>query len=312
MSATPLRVAIAGAGGLGAYVGAVLHRGGAEVTLLARGEHAAALAAGLTLDEPSGIKRLPLGVLDTTDTAALARLAAADWVVFACKSQHTAALAATLAPHVGPATRIASVQNGVDNEAALAAAFARRVAGALCRGFYAHLTAPGRVEMRGTTLEAVVGDYPTGCSAPTAALVEALCAGGMAATTSEDIRRAKWLKLVLNNAINPPSALLGADSRELLQNADYAWVVRNLVREAAAAAAADEVEFSARELDGVVDFLRTLKPIVSSMQTDAAHGRPLELGAITGAVLRRATLLGIQTPVTATLHHLLAGRYGEA
>lgn len=307
-----LRVAIAGAGGLGCFVGACLHRAGAQVLLLARGAQASALRDGLVLDEAGGSVRLPLACADTTDPAALAALTGYDWLVFACKSQHTATLAATLAAHVGPQTRIASIQNGVDNEPDLARIFDRPVTGALCRGFFAHLVAPGTAQVRGTALEAVLGDYPTGCAPATQALAQALVRGGMAAGTSTDIRRAKWLKLVLNNAINPPSALVGADSQTLLGNADYAWVVRNLVREAAAAAAADEVEFSAPELDGVLSFLSGLEPIVSSMQTDAAHGRPLELDAISGAILRRCTALGIEAPVTATVHHLLAGRYGVA
>lgn len=307
-----LRVAIAGAGGLGCFVGACLHRAGAQVLLLARGAHARALQDGLVLDEAAGTVRVALACADTIDPVALAALADCDWLVFACKSQHTATLAATLAAHVGPGTRIASIQNGVDNEATLARAFDRPVTGALCRGFYAHLVAPGAAQVRGKTLDAVLGDYPTGCAPATQALAQALARGGMAAVTSTDIRRAKWLKLVLNNAINPPSALVGADSQTLLGNPDYAWVVRNLVREAAAAAAADDVEFAAAELDGVLSFLRGLEPIVSSMQTDAAHGRALELDAISGAILRRCTALGIEAPVTATVHHLLAGRYGVA
>lgn len=307
-----LRVAIAGAGGLGCFVGASLHRAGAQVLLLARGAHARALQAGLVVDAHGGSTRLSIAAADTAETAALAALADYDWLIFGCKSQHTAALAGTLSAHVGPQTRVASIQNGVDNEAVLARIFDRPVSGALCRGFFAHLVAPGSVQVRGSTLEAVLGDYPTGCAPATLALAQALARGGMAAVTSTDIRRAKWLKLVLNNAINPPSALVGADSQTLLGNPDYAWVVRNLVREAAAAAAADEVEFSARELDGVLDFLRGLTPIVSSMQTDAAHGRPLELDAISGAILRRCTALGIEAPVTATVHHLLAGRHGVA
>jgi 2-dehydropantoate 2-reductase len=306
------RIAIAGAGGLGCYLGVVLARAGAQVRLLARGAHAAALVHGLVLQDASGITRVPLPVADTADEAALADLAGFGWIVFAAKSQHTGALARQLAPHAGPHAHIASVQNGVDNEAVLADAFGRPVAGGLCRGFYAHLTGPGALQVGGSTFEAVLGDYPTGCGAATQALADLLGAGGMAAATSPDIRRAKWLKLALNNAINLPSALVGADSRRLLGDADYAWVVRNLVREAAAAAAADEVEFSAQELDALLAFLRGLEPIVSSMQTDAAHGRPLELDAISGAILRRASVLGIEVPVTATLHHLLAGLYGAA
>lgn len=309
---TALRVAIAGAGGIGAFFGARLHAAGCEVVFLARGAHGAALRDGLVLDELSGITRLPIKVLDTTMPNALTELGQADWVIFATKSQHTRTLAQQIAPHLGPGCHIGSFQNGVDNEPILAEVFARTVMGGLCRGFFAHVTAPGCVQVRGQRYQVVVGDYPTGISPRTERLAALLAHGGFEVQTSDDVRRALWLKLVLNNAINPPSALMNADSQALLTDPDYSWVVRNLIREAAAAAAADEVEFSAHELDELLGFLKGLPPIVSSMQTDAAHGRPLELDAITGAVVRRATALGIEVPVTATLHHLLAGRYGKA
>lgn len=309
---TALRIAIAGAGGIGAFFGARLRHAGCEVQFLARGAHGAALRDGLTLDEADRTTRVPIPVLDTADRHALTELTGTDWVLFATKSQHTRALAQQLKPHLRPDCHIGSFQNGVDNEPILAEVFGRTVMGGLCRGFFAHVTAPGCVQVRGQRYQVVVGDYPTGLSARIEQLAALLTNAGFEVQTSADVRRALWLKLVLNNAINPPSALVNADSQALLTDPDYSWVVRNLIREAAAAAAADEVEFSARELDEVLGFLKSLAPIVSSMQTDAAHGRPLELDAITGAVVRRAAALGIEVPVTATLHHLLAGRYGNA
>ncbi|MEA3219787.1 2-dehydropantoate 2-reductase [Immundisolibacter sp.] len=308
-----MRIGIVGAGGIGCLLGARLAATGqAEVLLLARGEHAARLAEqGLVLDF-NGVRethRLP--VIDTANEAALGQLAGCDWLLFACKSQHTRRLAEQLKSYVSADCRLGSLQNGVDNEPILAEVFGRPVMGGLMRKFFAHITAPGEVEVRGV-LEAVLGDYPTGCGRETTAMVELLRQAGVTVYASEDIRRELWRKLVLNNGCNPLAAVTFLDTQRMANDPDMAWVMRNLMREAGAAAAADEVEFSPHELEAVFQWIKGIDPIKPSMQADAERGKPLELDGITGAVLRRAGQLGIEVPVTATLHHILLGKYGSS
>lgn len=308
-----MRIGIVGAGGIGCLLGARLAATGqAEVLLLARGEHAARLAEhGLVLDFNGARETHRLPVIDTANEVALSQLAGCDWLLFACKSQHTRRLAEQLKPYVSADCRLGSLQNGVDNEPILAEVFQRPVMGGLMRKFFAHITAPGEVEVRGV-LEAVLGDYPTGCGRETTAMVELLRQAGITVYASEDIRRELWRKLVLNNGCNPLAAVTFLDTQRMANDPDMAWVMRNLMREAGAAAAADEVEFSPHELEAVFQWIKGIDPITPSMQADAERGKPLELDGITGAILRRAGLLGIEVPVTATLHHILLGKYGSS
>ncbi len=308
-----MRIGIVGAGGIGCLLGARLAATGqTEVLLLARGEHAVRLAEhGLVLDFNGARETHRLPVIDTANEAALSQLAGCDWLLFACKSQHTRRLAERLKPYVSADCRLGSLQNGVDNEPILAEVFQRPVMGGLMRKFFAHITAPGEVEVRGV-LEAVLGDYPTGCGPDVTAMVELLRQAGITVYASEDIRRELWRKLVLNNGCNPLAAVTFLDTQRMANDPDMAWVMRNLMREAGAAAAADEVEFSPHELEAVFQWIKGIDPITPSMQADAERGKPLELDGITGAILRRAGLLGIEVPVTATLHHILLGKYGSS
>ena len=139
--------------------------GQAEVLLLARGEHAARLAEhGLVLDFNGARRNAPPAGDRHRRRGCAGQLAGCDWLLFACKSQHTRRLAEQLKPYVSADCRLGSLQNGVDNEPILAEVFDRPVMGGLMRKFFAHITAPGEVEVRGV-LEAVLGDYPTGCGA---------------------------------------------------------------------------------------------------------------------------------------------------
>lgn len=315
------RIAIAGAGGLGSWVGALLSRvPGVSVTLLARGERYRLLRErGVTVTTASSEERYAPGeslrCLDTQDDQGLAALADHDWLLFACKSQHSAALARRLAPfwagqcaRGGARAAVGSLQNGVDNELELGRIFQVPVAGGFGVRFAAHLSAQGGVEVTGHPAF-VLGEYPTGSSERIERLVDAFCAAGFDARASEDIRRELWQKLIINNAANPLSALLGRDTRALCEDPRSREVVRNMMREAASVAVADGVQFSQQQVDALYELLAGIAPIRSSMQVDVQRGTELELAGITGAVVERARMLGQAVPVTATVQALLGALY---
>src|SRR5438128_151287 len=108
-----MRIVVMGAGGVGGYFGAKLARAGETVTLVARGEHLAAIRRdGLRLRsavEGEYVVR-PAAVEDVRD------LPVADVVLFCVKAFDTETAAAHIRAVVGPDTAVLSLQNGIDNE----------------------------------------------------------------------------------------------------------------------------------------------------------------------------------------------------
>src|SRR5437870_13465749 len=108
-----MRILVHGAGAVGGYFGALLARGGHEVTFVARGENLAALRArGLTV-------RLGTETLHLSPVRAVADPVQAprpDLVLVCVKSYDTPAAAPALRPAVGPDTIVLSLQNGAENE----------------------------------------------------------------------------------------------------------------------------------------------------------------------------------------------------
>ncbi|MBV1889605.1 MAG: hypothetical protein KUG54_01125, partial [Gammaproteobacteria bacterium] len=156
------------------------------------------------------------------------------------------------------------------------------------------------------------GIYPVGTTDRIAQLVAVMEQAGFTASQSEDICLENWKKMVINCACNPVSALLPGDIQSLYQSEPSRWIMVNIMREAAAAAAADGVEITPQQLDQLADMLANMPPLKSSMQVDAERGTPLELDGLTGAILSRAAQLGQEALVTASIHHLLLAKYPNA
>ena len=104
-----MRIAIAGAGAIGAYVGARLARIGQDVTLFARGPHLAAMQArGVRVESPDGDFEVRPAV-----TGDLASIGQADVVFLGVKAHGLSGLAPQLRPLFGPDTIVVSTQNGL-------------------------------------------------------------------------------------------------------------------------------------------------------------------------------------------------------
>ena len=107
-----MKVAIMGAGGIGAYTGGRLAAAGGDVTFIARGAQLAALReAGLIIRSPRGDAHLAR-VLATSDPA---DVGIADLVIFSVKLWDTEAAAEAMLPMVGPKTLVVTFQNGIDS-----------------------------------------------------------------------------------------------------------------------------------------------------------------------------------------------------
>jgi 2-dehydropantoate 2-reductase len=298
-----VRILVHGAGAVGGYFGALLARGGHEVTFVARGENLAALRErGLTV-------RLGTETLQVAPVAAVADPAAAarpELVLVCVKSYDTAAAAAALRPVVGPETIILSLQNGLENEEILARELGLPPLMVALTRIGVALVAPATVDYsgRGTIL---FGE-PDGRESPRARRVaEALAAAGVPHELRRDILVAAWEKLAWNAGFNAVTALTRATVAEVLALS----VTRDLI-----VAAMEEVDAVATALGIRVRRTRTervleesltgLPDFQTSMLQDLLRGRRLEHDALNGAVVRAAARAGVAVPVNRTLAALLA------
>ncbi len=283
-----MRHAVLGAGGVGGFVGAVLAGAGEGVQLLLRAESLAGHPKSLTLDSPLGNVTAPVVPALALDTEVDVL-----WVTTKA-TQLEAALDAV--PDPALARMVVPLLNGVDHVARLRARFGveRVVPGTIAGEL--ERTAPGRIVLRSPFVRfafAAAGEERL------AGVVDILTRFGCPCRFDADELTLLWRKLVMLAPMALNTTAAGRAVGELWADPEWAARFEAATREACAVARAVGAQVDAEE---TVRMLRGFPgSIRSSMQKDVAAGRPPELDAIAGPILRGGKAHGIPVPITAQL-----------
>lgn len=313
MTAIPMKLLMVGAGGIGGYYAARLHEAGHSVVLTARGEHLEAIRQeGLRVSWEEGNFHGYLPALEHGELVRRYHPDDFDVVVLTVKSTATEKVMTELGEWLKRGSvPVLSLQNGVDNEPGIAQTLGQtRVLGGLAVKIGGHIVRPGEVSAEGMA-RIVMGAWPVsaGPDDPRTALLERLdtvfTGAGVPVTVTGNIRYELWRKLVINNGVNPLSALTGLDTRTLTHHPDFRHIVYGMMAETVTASRADDVNLSQKDMDEMFDLISNFNAIKTSMLVDREKGRPLELDAIAGAVMSRCQALGEACPYTFTVSALL-------
>lgn len=309
-----MNFAMIGAGGIGCYYGVKLIDAGHNVHFIARGEHLKAMQNnGLTVTHPSYEFHQQVLATSLEKLVESSKPDSFDLIILTVKSGATQAVLQQLKDWLsGSETPVLSLQNGVDNEIAIANAIGeKRTVGGLAVRVGGHVVEPGHVHAQGIA-QIVLGCWPNVDSDNIVnrhwvnALGKQFDDAGIPTTVTKNIQHELWKKLLINNAMNPLSAVTGHDTRTLTHHPLYAKTARQLMTEVQAVAAADQVVVTDQDVQEMFDLISGFDAIKTSMLVDKEKGRTLELDAISGAVLTRAETLGINIPATNLLHAILS------
>lgn len=297
-----MRILVMGAGAIGAYYGARLQQAGEEVVFCARGENLRAMQErGLDITSIRGDLKLER----VTATADPRSSAPYDLILFCVKVYDTEAAAAALTGCLAPGGAIMTLQNGVENEARLAELFG---AGAVMGGnarIGAELVAPGKIVHKTSgTIE--FGELDGGITPRADAIAEAMRRAGIFGELSTNIGASRWDKLMWNAAFNTVTALTHRTVGEVLDDPEGYALVRNLMEEVRATAAAEGVKLSGERIAQVMAHSeRNLRPVRTSTLQDLQRGKPLEVEALIGVVVRIARRHGVKTPISEAIYALM-------
>ncbi len=297
------RVAIVGAGAMGALYASHFARAGVPVTLVARGGRAARLAdPGIRVNG----EQLVAEVLDADAEHAGRVTPGADLVIVAVKHGELGAALEDVAPLVRPGTQFLSVLNGLDSEEVIAQRFgAEHVLLCIALGMDAArvgaevtFTQAGRL-----VLGAADGGEP---GDRVRAVQRVLDRAGLAWQTPSDMRREMWWKFMVNVGINQASAVLRAPYGAFREEGDPRSLMLALMDEVVALSRAEGVALGPDDL-ARWDAVLAGQPADgrTSMHQDVEAGRCTEVDIFAGRVVAMGERHGLPTPVNETLLRVL-------
>lgn len=299
----PMRVAVFGTGGAGGYFGGQLARAGHEVSFIARGEHLRAIrAVGLRLEMPDG-EQVIQPARATDDPA---RIGPVDVVLVGVKAWQVADAAQALRPLVGGDTIVVPLQNGVEAPDQLAAVLgAEHVLGGLC-GTFSWVVGPGRIRSIGSSNFIRFAALDGRRSERAERLRDAFASAGVKAEVPADIRKAMWDKFLLVSSFGGMGAMTRAPIGVIRTQPQTRRLLQECMHEVEAVGRALGVAQAETVVADMMAFIDQLAPAsTTSLQRDIADGKPSELEAWSGAVVRRGRERGVATPRHAFIYDCL-------
>jgi 2-dehydropantoate 2-reductase len=240
------------------------------------------------------------------DTAAIGPV---DLVLFTVKTYQIARALSALPPLVGEETTVLTLQNGVDSPDELAAVVGERPVVGGSAYIAAELVAPGVIRQTGTHARIILGEVfgPRDVvSKRVRSIRSALDAAGIGGEAVPDGRVPLWEKLIY---LSPFAGFTGAARLPIgpIWNQPAARAVFvEACAEVETLARAEGVPIASDMANRISEFTASLPPETrSSLLMDLAKHKPIEVEALQGAVVRRASVRGTAAPIHRTLYALL-------
>ncbi|HVC55972.1 MAG TPA: 2-dehydropantoate 2-reductase [Stellaceae bacterium] len=305
-----MRIAVIGAGGIGAIYGAALAKAGNEVIFVARGAHLRAMQQnGLRVEGDRG--ETHIRPAQATDD--VASVGPVDYALLCTKLWDVESAGAQLRPIVGPDTAVVTLQNGVDAHERLIPILGRAAVMGGSAFVTGSIVAPGIVRQTGTYFQIAFGELDGGITPRGERLRDACAAAGLEVTLSADIMVPLWEKFLVLVPLANVNALTRLPLGRYRADPDTWALVEASLAETAAAGRADGVRLPPDAVERGLAMLRSMPDHhMTSMGNDLLRGNRLELPWFAGKVVELGRRHGIPTPVNLFVYAALKLHAGGA
>jgi 2-dehydropantoate 2-reductase len=298
-----MRIAVIGAGGIGAIYGASLARAGADVVFVARGAHLAAMREnGLRIEGDRG--EIHIRPAQATDD--IAAIGAVDYVLFAVKLWDVESAGKQLRPAVGPQTTVLPLQNGVDAAERLAAVLGPEPVMGGTAFVTGSIVAPGIVRQTGTYQQMTFGELYGGNRERGERLSELCRMAGFEGVLSPDVRVPIWEKFLLLVPLSGLNAVTRLPLGKWRAEAELLALFEAALRETVAVGRAEGVPLPSDCVDKIVATMWSMPDhYMTSMGNDLARANRLELPWFAGKIVELGRKHGIPTPTNGFIYTVL-------
>lgn len=298
-----MKIAVIGAGGVGAYFGGRLAQSGVDTTFLVRGATLEALRArGLKVESVKGDFHLET-VQATNDPVSVGPV---DAILLAVKAWQIPEAAQQALPMIGPDTMVVPLENGIDApDLLIPIAGYSHVVGGLC-AIVSFIVEPGHVRHAAYDPMVMFGELDNSRSERVERLRKAFAGAGVNAEVPENILHSMWTKLLFIAPMSGFGALTRVPVGVWRSTPEIRHLVDQSLHEIVAVAAARGIDLGAGAVEKTWKRYDAMAPdSTASLQRDVLDGKPSELEAQLGAIVRLARESSVPVPVTAMVYHSL-------
>ncbi len=298
-----MHIVVFGAGGVGGYFGGRSAQAGEHVTFIARGEHLHAIqTSGLKVQSIKGDFSIqPIAVTDDPTS-----IHDVDVVLVCVKTWQIPSAGKAILPMLGSDTMVVPLENGVEASSQLAEILGREhVLGGLCQ-IASRIAAPGVIEHSGIEPYIAFGELDNRPSDRSHRLLQVFQHAGIKAEIPPDINVALWKKFLFISAVSGIGAVTRVPFGDFRAAEGTRQLLLEALKECYAIAFAQGVRLPPDSVETTLAFIDSLPPgTMASMQRDILAGRPSELEAQNGAIVRMGLAHTIATPVHAFIYYSL-------
>ena len=297
-----MRIAVMGAGSIGGYFGGMLAQSGHDVTLIARGKH-------LETIRKDGLKILNddghfLVKCDATDDPT--GIGVVDLVLLTVKTYQNDMAIPPLRSLIDSSTSILCLQNGMDSYQSITRLL--KIQDPLPGAAYieASVQSPGIIRQSGTVVKIVFGELNGTLSSRGTEIQKVLSDSGIDTQFTTDILKTLWTKFLFISTMAGITCLTRETLAQLVPKEDWPNIIIDCMKEIEAVGRRNNINLENDVVKTTMDYItESLENMQASMHTDLMAGRPLELDALNGAVVRAGKLADIPTPINSLIYAML-------
>ena len=295
-----MRIAVMGAGGVGGCLGGLLAQSGNDVSLIARGEHLESI-------RQNGLKIMRADsefVVEIEATDDPSEVNQVDLVLFTVKTFQNRHVITSIKPLMGPDTSVITFQNGVESHEQLGAILGPNN---ILPGAYwasSHIDSPGVIsEDVGAKIS--FGEIDDTDNLRALEIRKVFRDAGIETELSLDPLKVVWEKFIMLSALAGITSAAQTRAKELLRFPDARKIFCDAMEEALAVGLAKGIELPASIAQDSLEYIDGLPDFQNSMHSDYESGRPTELDAMSGSVIRLGKQIGVHTPIHNYLYSVL-------
>lgn len=298
-----MKIAVIGTGAVGGYYGAKLVQAGHDVTFITTEKSSEIIKEkGLYVKSVNG----DIDIKNPKVSSAIEAIKDTDIILLCTKSYHTEEIAKNIKEKVNENAIVISLQNGVENEQILASFLGKeRVIGSSIFIFSESPKAGYLVHSGSGTI--ILGELNGETTDRIQNLEKMFNEADIPAKISTNIIRDLWKKLFVNAAYNGFTAIIGDSLKDIQKIPEAKQAYYNILKECQMVANAEGMEIEDSEVDKIIERFNqdNFMNVKSSTLQDIEKGKPVEIDAIQGAVIRIAKKHGLKAPLNNLIYSLI-------